>query len=183
MMRQQNILSYLAIGIEHREKFPPDVRNFSIGLNNVSPAAYRFVNKEFDNRLPAQKTIRSWFSNSNIDVKPGILKKCIEILKLKVEEKAAVGKKLIGCILFDEMSIRKIVQNVDGQLIGYETTPGIDKKAAKLAREVIVFMFSGMNENIQLPIAYHFISSLTTEPKFLLLNSVIKKVITTGVIF
>lgn len=182
MTRQRNILSCLALGIKHREKYPPDVRNFSIGLNNISPAAYRFLNKEFSDRLPAQKTIRSWFANSNIEVKPGILKQCIEILKLKVAEKAVVGKKLIGCILFDEMAIRKMIHNVNGQMIGYETTPGIDKKDAKLAKDAIVFMFSGMNENIQLPISYHFISSLTAQQKSALLNSVIREVRSVGVV-
>lgn len=67
-------------------------------------------------------------------------------------------------------------------MIGYETTPGIDKKDAKLAKDAIVYMFSGMNENMQLPIAYHFISSLTAEQKNMLLNAVIREVIGVGVV-
>lgn len=174
-------MSCLANGIKHRESYPEDVRNFCISLNNTSPAAYRLLRKEFDENIPCQRTIRAWHANADINVKPGILTHSLEILKRKVEEKALNGDKLIGGILFDEMSIRKMLQWTNNTIIGFELAIGKDQRDAQMATYALVFMFNGVNEDLQLPVAYYFVTSLDANVKTKVVADVLKAVIDCGV--
>lgn len=178
--RQKQILTCLAVGINNRENYPPHVRNFCIGLKNVSPAAYRFFRNEFSNRIPTEWTISKWHTNSDLNTEPGILKQSLEMLKLKIVQ--LEDKKLIGALSFDEMSIHKMVQCVNGEMIGYEKLSGIDRKTARLATQALVFLFNGINVDIQLPVAYYFIASSETEEKSILLKQVINALLECGVI-
>lgn len=177
--RQKEILSCLAVGVDHRQSYPPAIRNFCISLKNISPAGYRFFHNEFSNRIPTIGTISSWHSNSDINAKPGIQKQSLEMLKLLVAKK---NGKLVGSLLFDEMKIKKMVQCVNGQMIGYEFLPGMDRKTAELASDVLVFLFKGINEDIQIPVAYYFISSSESEDKNMLLEKVIQSILNCGVL-
>lgn len=161
--------------------YPPVVRNFCLSLNNTSPAAYRFLRKEFNNHIPAPATIRDWHANADINVQPGIIKHSMEILKRLVEEKAANNKKLIGALLFDEITIRKLLQWLNDKMIGYEDHPFTDKKSAKIAGQAIVFMFSGINEDIQIPIAYYFIASLEADDKGKLVSKILNELLDCGI--
>lgn len=178
VQRQGEILSCLAVGIQHRQTYPPSVRNFCISLKNISPAGYRFLRKEFDDRIPTTGTIRAWHANPEIDAIPGILSQSLEILKRRASEKAIRNEKSIGTIIFDEMNIRKLLQWTDGRMLGYETLPGKDQKDAEIASQVIVFMFSALNDNLKVPIAYYFAThKLTSNEKHPLLNGVLKAVL------
>lgn len=182
MKRQEKILSCLAVGIKHRESYPDDVRNFCISLNNISPAGYRFLRSQFNNTIPTPCTLRAWHSNADVNAKPGILSQSLEMLKRKASEKSANGEKLIGGLLFDEVSIRKMLQWANNEMIGFECVPGLDNKNASIATQSIVFMFSGINDQIQVPVAYYFIAKLDSNAKSILIEEVMKAVIDCGVI-
>lgn len=68
------------------------------------------MRNEFDGRIPTPGTIRSWYANSDINCKPGIIAYSLSVLKRKVAESAAKGDKLIGGLLFDEMAIHPLLQ-------------------------------------------------------------------------
>lgn len=151
-------------------------------MNNTSPAGYRLLWKEFDGRIPAPVTLRSWHANADINAEPGILNQSLEVLKLKVAEKAAKNKQLMGAILFDEMAIRKHLQWCNNKMIGFEKIPEMDCKNAGIAKEALVFMYSDIDDNWQIPVAYYFISSINAEEKCGVLKEVIRRVLQCGVI-
>lgn len=174
-------MSCLAVGINHRESYPAVVRNFCISLNNTSPAAYRLLRNEFDGRIPAVVTLRSWHANADINSSPGILHQSLEILKRKVAEKAINKDLLTGALLFDEMAIRKLLQWSNNQMIGFENIPGKDCKTAQIAKDAVVFMFSSIDDSWQIPVAYYFIASLSGDEKCELLREVIRHILGCGV--
>lgn len=89
------------------------------------------MRQESDNRIPAPGTIRAWYANSDINCEPGIMQYSLDVLKRIVLEMASMGKTFVGCILFEEMSIHKMVQFVNNEMVGFETIPGIEKKMPK----------------------------------------------------
>lgn len=180
-IRQIQILTCLAAGITRSDSYPEDLRNFCLGLYNTSPAGYRYMRNSFDNRIPAPVTIQSWYANSNIDCQPGILSYSLSVLRRKAAEYAAKNQKLIGGLLFDEMNIYKMIQWVGNKMIGYEYIPGIDIKTAGIASEVLVFMFTGMNETLHLPVAYYFTKKLDANLKSNLIENIMEAIIDTGV--
>lgn len=120
---------------------------------------------------------------SDMNCKPGIHDACLEILKKKVDEKKAKNSELVCSLSFDEMSIRKQVEYCDSSktMHGY-ITYGSDKNGTqKFAKQVIVFMVSLIEENFQIPIAYHFINCLNASDKMSLLNQVIESLIGIGI--
>lgn len=170
------------MGIQHRQSYPAAVRNFCIALKNTSPAAYRFFRTQFDEKIPAPITIRGWHANADINSEPGMLKQSLEIIKLRVAEKEANNEKLLLGLLFDEMSIHKLVQFINGKMVGYEHVPGNDQRQAQIAKQAIVFMVSGINDDLNLPIAYYFINSLESDSKCRLLRENIEAVLNCGAI-
>lgn len=135
-IRQKEILSCLATGVRHGESYPEHVRNFCIGLNNTSPTGYRFCRHVFDDRIPAPPTIRTWYNNSDINCEPGIMQYSLNVLKRIVRDMGLSGKTFVGCLLFDEMSIHKMVQFVGSEMIGFETIPGVEKKCSNSVTSV-----------------------------------------------
>lgn len=111
------------------------------------------------------------------------MKHSLEILKRRVSEMAEKGEKLIGGILFDEMSIRKHIQWVNDNMYGFENIPGMDKSKADVASEALVFMFTSLNDSIRLPVAYFFVTKkMDALTKMDLLNEVISSVFQTGAV-
>lgn len=144
------------MGIGHRQSYSPEVRNFCIALKNINLATYRFLREEFDNHIPHCLTITAWHVNSDINCDPGIMKHSMDILRRKAAVKREKGETLLGAVLFDEMSIRKHLQWVNDKLLGFEQIPGKTNLQSDVASEALVFMFSALNDNIRLPIAYYF---------------------------
>lgn len=179
--RQEAILNCLAVGVKHKESYTPAVRNFCISMNNTSPAAYRLLRNEFDNRIPAPVTLRAWHANADINANAGILHQPMEILKKKAEEKAAENDVLTGALLFDEMSIRKHLQWSNNQMVGFEKKPGLETQNVGLAKDVLVFMFSEISDSWQIPVAYYYIASITGEEKTELIRTIIGNLHEVGV--
>lgn len=172
----------MACGIRKTESYPETVRNFCIGLKNISPAGYRFIRKEFNDRIPSEVTIRNWYSNADLNCNPGIIKYSLKVLKRKVEEMAVNNQKLVGALLFDEVAIHKLLQFTNNEMIGFENVPTKDPKNAKIASEALVYLFNGINSNIKLPVAYYYIDKLDGEAKATLLEEIIASLLEVGVI-
>lgn len=172
-------------GIAHNEKYPESVRSFSFNHHYLSVRGYESLRKYFNNNLPHPATIRSWYANCDLNVKPGVVEGCINILKMKHQELTAAGSGLVISLLFDEMHIRKMFQwcssskTMQGFLtIGPSSGTYTEEMAAN---QVIVFMASGLNCNMQLPIAYHFIKSLDANMRMHVLLKVIDPIIDAGI--
>lgn len=89
---------------------------------------------------------------------------------------------LIGGILWDEMSLDAALRWSNNEMRGFEKLPGLrDHKNAKIATEVIVFMFSAINDKLILPVAYYFTSPTNSDSRYLLAQDVMEKVVESGV--
>lgn len=172
----------MALGNGHKKPYSADIRDFCITLKNIHPAAYRFIRHEFNNHFPHEGTIISWHAESDINCKPGTLTHVFEILQRKAAEKMEKGEKLFGSFVFDEIAIRKHVQYVNGQLLGFENIPGTDLSQADIATEAIVFMFNAINDDLCLPIAYYFVTKKIDAPiKMKLVEKLLNDLLNIGI--
>lgn len=67
---------------------------------------------------------------------------------------------------------------------GFEKLPGTnveDIKNTKIATEVIVFMFSAINDNLKLPMAYYFTAPTDSDSRYSLAQEVMRAVIECGI--
>lgn len=107
-----------------------------------------------------------------------------ESLKKKAEEvKQKTGKKMLCNVLVDETSIRQHAQwnenamKFDG-FVDLGRNP-IEQKSLPLAKDALVFMVCGVEEDFKIPVAYFLVSGLNADERaatanqiFLLLNGV-----------
>lgn len=168
------MIDCLASGVKTGSKYPPEVREFCLGLQFRSSSGYDYVREVFKNNLPGRSTLRAWYGESDMNAEPGIHIKCIEALARKVTQMEAEGKRLICTLMFDEMHIRKHLQysHSSKKILGL-VSYGENSVEPQLAKQVIVFMISSLNCNFQMPIAYHFISSLNKTERKNLITEVI----------
>lgn len=107
------------------------------------------------------------------------------VLKTKAEEAKVEGKEIYACLVFDEMAIRKHSQwdNSKKQFIGHITVgmSSIDNEALPLAKETLVFMITGLNEDFKVPIGYFLITGLKSQEKSVLISEAIYRVGEVGV--
>lgn len=129
-------------------------------VHYASVRAYEGIREYFGNTLPHPGTLRAWYSNSDLNCKPGISLSCLNILKKKAEEKKATGSELVISLIFDEMHIRQMFQwcSSSREMLGYTTFgSNLNEKGENgnpPANQVIVLMAIGINERIKLPFAY-----------------------------
>lgn len=118
-----------------------------------------------------------------MNCEPGISETAIKIIKKKVEDKQQCGEKLICSIVFDEMSIKKNVQwaHPESKMLGFPTY-GRKSGSNELAKQAIVYILNGLNENFHLPLCYHFIASLDGQQKKNLLLELLEKLVETGIV-
>lgn len=167
---QNEILSCLQNGIGFREKYQASVSAFRFKLYALSPQAYKFVRNQFNNNLPHESTIKCWYRNSNLDTEPGINQCSLKILEEKAHEMDRDNQKLVCCLMFDEMSIREHIHfcSKTKKFLGHVTYGG---QPEQIANNAIVFLVNGINAKIQVPIAYHFVTTLSAiERKKILLE-------------
>lgn len=86
------------------------VRCFSLVLSFMSKKAYRWIRRKVSNRLPSLRTLRSWFSKSNIDTGVGFNEQTLLTLKSLAEAEQQGGKSLYVSLCFDEMAMRRHIQ-------------------------------------------------------------------------
>lgn len=172
-------------GVKPGTKYPESVRQFALSLHYHSPRGYEYVRDVFNKNLPSASAIRNWYSNSDMNIEPGLSKKSMSTLKKCAERLAVNGEKLLCALKFDEMSIRKhihwIEQNGFGKYHGYITYGSLDQPVVPVANQAIVFLINGINSEIQLPVAYHFITSLKYKDKSELLSSIVTALTDNGI--
>lgn len=181
-MERRVILKCLAFGINHKEKYPEEVRQFCISLCYHSPRAYEFVRQTFDLHLPHHDTIRSWYKNSDVKIKPGINEPCLRVISKINEEMSKQGKRLILSLSMDEMAIRRHVDydNQKRKLVGMCQGHPIIENSTETAKEALVFMVNGINYNFQIPVAYYFTNTTNASTKKQILTDVIEAIIECG---
>lgn len=160
------------------------IRRFCLTLIFYSRGAYAYIRSIFKFRLPSIRTIRSWYTSVNGS--PGFTSEAIEALRLMVDEMKKNDELLITCLISDEMSIRPRSE-WDPNMKEYTgfITAGVPEEyenALPLAKNVLVFMVSGMNRSFKVPVAYFLTTGLKTEERAALTQEVILRVSETGVI-
>lgn len=179
------ILQCLCKGIKSRDAYPPSVRAFCMSLHFISPRAYEYLRQKFGKHLPHSQTIRQWYRNSNLDASSGISKQALNALEEKADKMLQNdNKQLTIGLLLDEMKIQKSMSwcrstNKFVGLIDYGTP--IPDEEFTLASDVIVFMASGINVNLQQPLAYYFIRTLKGTERAELLCQIITEISKRGI--
>lgn len=127
--------------------------------------------------------MRQWYLNSSLLDEPGINSTVLNKLENLATEKKKNGQELLISLSFDEMHIRKHVQwiNSTKKLLGYSTV-GNETEKTNVAKQALVFMVYTINENINLPLAHYFISSLDAQGRKDLIMSVLCALNKCGVI-
>lgn len=158
------------------------VKKFALTLQFYSSRAYEFVRSSFNNNLPHIGTIRRWLST--VDGNPGISKEALATLKYKIEVAKKENRTLVGCIIFDEMSIRKQITFFKGKLYGH-VDYGLDfEEPSKqpIASEALVFLVNIVNDRWKVPIAYYLTNGLNGFEKMGILREVLSRVQETGLL-
>lgn len=170
----QKILDCLAFG-KVSKMYSEEVRSFCLTLHYYSPRAYDYVRKKFSNNLPAPSTMRCWYGS--INSAPGFTLDSFEALKSKADEYKMNGTQLYVNVIFDEMAIRQHSQwnpyknKFDGFIdMGKSAT---DKQSISLAKDALVFLVSGVNEDFKIPVSYFLTNGLIAEERAALLNEIL----------
>lgn len=140
------MIECLRNGVKVRSKYPPEVREFCLGLQFRSTSGYEFVREVFNKNLPSLSTLRAWYSESDMNAEPGIHLKCLEILGKESAQMKKNGKQLTCALMFDEITIRKHIQycHSSKKILGL-VSYGNRSADPEIAKQVIVFMVSGLN--------------------------------------
>ncbi|EFN76533.1 THAP domain-containing protein 9, partial [Harpegnathos saltator] len=164
-------------------KYPPQLRAFALTLHFYSPKAYCYVRQTFMNKLPASSTIRSWYSST--DGSPGFSTESLQILKIKSQAAENEGKQLYGCLMMDEMAIRKQVQwdHSARKFIGYIDYGSCIHEPEELpfAKEALVYLINGVNARWKIPVAYFLIDSLTAQERAEITRKVLDFLVPSGI--
>lgn len=161
-----------------------NLRKFALTLHYYSPRAYKYVRQKFDNHLPHKSTIQKWYANTNVSGEPGICKQSFEILTARANQLKGEGIDPMCSLIFDEMAIRKLLKWSHAQKkfigqINYGFRPEFSE--VPIANQAMVYMLSGINFDITIPIAFYFIRGLKAEERAELLKKVIGEVKKCGV--
>lgn len=150
-------------------------------MNFYSPKAYNYVRSVFKNKLPAPSTIRNWYSNTNGS--PGCTQEALQILKRK--QKTYHGT-LYACLTMDEMALRKQIEWDPKQkkfigYIDYGLEFGLESEKLPVAKEVLVYLLTCVNQRWKIPVAYYFVNGLTSEERAEITNKVLSFLTNSGV--
>lgn len=173
-------MSYLQNG-RRSKKYCAKLRTFALTLHFYSPIGYKYVRSVFNDGLPSIS--RKWYSA--INGKPGFSTEAFEALKRKAIDANTAGNEILACLIFDEVAIRKQLEfdehnNVKIGMVNFGTNL-IEQDDSKYAKEALVYMVAGVNENFKIPVAYFLISGLKADEKAALTQWVILNVGKTGI--
>lgn len=165
-------------------KYSEKIRQFCMGIEYCSPAAYRYVRKVFHNHLPAPETMRRWYKSINGD--PGITTESLNILQQKAEAMAKDGKKLLLALMCDEVAIKKSVEwnESESKFSGFASCENRCKNRNEkedhldIAKDVLVYMVVGAD--FKIPVAYFPLCGLRSLERAALTQDVIRHVNETG---
>jgi hypothetical protein len=133
----------------------------------ISKRGYTYLRSLFS--LPCGRTIRRWLRD--YDALPGLIQKAMDALVLRAKASRAKGKSLVVNLQFDEAAVRRELTLLqDGTTFGFidlgrhaTSNDDVQHKASSnlrpdpCAKEVLVFMVVGINDNFKIPVAYYMI--------------------------
>lgn len=170
------------------KKYSENVRLFCITHFFYSPKAYEYLRTTFNSNLPAARTIRSWFSS--IDSSPGFTDAAFDALRQRAEEANSKQKDLLVGLIMDEVSIRqhsqydlnkkKFIGHNDAGNLNSKTDDGKDL-CTPIAKDALVLMVSGINNEFKIPIAYFLTTGLTATEKAFIMDQALYKLKAIGV--
>lgn len=179
----QKILECLTFG-KLQKTYPEEVRSFCLTMHYYSPRAYNYLRSKFMNHLPARSTMLAWYSS--INAAPGFTSEAFEALKSKSDEYMKNGERLYVEIISDEMSIRQHSQwNPNKQKFdGFIDMgkPATKDQPLSLAKDALVFLVSGVNEDFKIPVSYFLTNGLIAEEKAALLNEILIRLSDIGIV-
>lgn len=175
--KQLEILECLRFGNLHK-KYSPTIRIFCFTLHYYSPKGYDYLPSVFNLNLPAARTLRYWMSS--IDNSPGFTNSAFVALKKNVETAKENGKDLICGLIFDEMFVRCHSKK---QFLGHISAgkPLEYDEFSPLAKDALLLMACGINEEFKIPIGYFFTCGLCAEEKVAILNEAMRELSETGI--
>lgn len=163
-----------------REKYPAALRTFALTLNFYSSKAYSYVRRTFNTSLPHPRTLRRWYSV--VDGNPGFSKEAAVALRIKCQEHANEGKKLLCAMSFDEIAIRKHIEFRENKFVGYvDYGAELDNDNLPVANEALTFMVTAVNGSWKLPIGYFLVNGVSAVEKCNLLREALKFTFDAGV--
>ncbi|KYM99955.1 THAP domain-containing protein 9 [Cyphomyrmex costatus] len=151
--------------------YTQELKTFAVTLHFHSPAAYKYVRSSFLKCLPHETTLRRWMRNLNNE--PGICEQAIQEVRNQIYQAKKINKELIFNLVFDEMSIRKKIEFVNGEAVGFvDLGNGVTSQTE--ASQALVFMIVNINGNFKIPIAYYLIASLMAQEKVTILSEILR---------
>lgn len=179
----EKLLECLASGRNQRS-YDEEVRSFCLTLHFYSARAYNYVRSKFNNNLPAVTTMRNWYASLNAS--PGFTLEAFEILKQKAERhKSETGEKLLCNLMVDETAIRRHAQwnpstmKFDGFVdVGDSSS---DQCSLLLAKDALVFMVCGANDDFKIPISYFLINGMSGHERAAFSNQILIRLSEIGI--
>ncbi|KAK9745900.1 THAP domain [Popillia japonica] len=162
-------------------KYPEELRKFVVTLHFYLAKAYEYVRTTFQFSLPHQSVIRRW--SSSVECAPGFSTLCFETVSIKVQEGNDNEKKVVCCLLLDEMSIKKQI-DYDGQRFWGYLDHGLDLQDDEVepAQEALVLMVVCLNASWKLRTAYFLIKTLTAAEKANIVTEALARLTEIGVL-
>lgn len=168
----------------NEKSYNEEVRSFCMTLHFYSPRAYNYVRGKFNNNLPSVSTMRNWYASLNAC--PGYTIESFNILKQKaMAHREAKRSKLRCALMNDEMAIRLHAQwnatkmQFDGFVDTGRSVSGQD--SLPLAKDALVYLVSGFDEDFKIPIAYFLVNGLTAVDRAALTNEIFIRLYEIGI--
>lgn len=179
------ILKCLKFGRDKKSnQYCDAVRIFAFTVHFYSPRAYQYIRNKFEKHLPDVSCIRSWVSNCTGFSEPGISAEALRYLGSLVDEMKSKSKDFYCSLSFDEMYIRRHVQWSEQQrkFLGFISFGKKDEDGRlPVANQALVFMITGINIKISIPIAYFFIKTLNGTEKSILIKEILRQTSEKGI--
>lgn len=159
------------------KKYSEELRTFAITLHYLSPKAYNYVRKVFNNCLPHENTISSWYKS--IDGNPGLTQESFIAVKEKVK---TTNYSLICSLVVDEMAIRRHIQWDGNQFHGYVSMGGeVQTDFLEEAKDAFVVLLVAINSDWKIPLGYFLVNGLGGEQRANIVKQCLIELKDTGV--
>lgn len=151
----------------------------------ASPRAYELFRSRFHDNLPHPRTIKAWYSNSNIKGDSGLNDEALERLKNITKDLNENEESPLLCsLIMDEMYIRKQIfwcPNTK-RYLGYADEM-FDENETKhqVANQALTFMLYGINHSFEFPLAYYLIRKMKYRMRAKLILEIITKLTECGI--
>lgn len=179
--RQKELFSRI-LKTNSKGKFSPELRSFALTLQFYSAKAYDYVREVFNSVLPHPSTLRRWYKH--IDGTPGFTAEAFKVLGVTVAENHKNNKKTYGCLMVDEIAIRRHLHWDGTRMYGYIDygTEMEESDSLPEATEAMVFLLNAANGHWKIPVGYFLIRGLSGSERANLVRQCLKMINKVGVI-